>query len=150
MALLTAAQACDELAVRALVESFSDAVTRRRPDELRQLFAADGVWEVPGVGPTAGADAIVATLERLLEGFPFLVQLAHGTVVTLEGAAATARSTISEWARDAAGQGSHFIGVYDDRLTRSAEGWRFQSRRFRFLYRGRTDLPGRAYPYPEE
>ncbi len=26
----------------------------------------------------------------------------------------------------------------------------FTARRFRFLYRGRVELPGRAYPYPPE
>jgi uncharacterized protein (TIGR02246 family) len=151
MAVLSPDQVRDELAVRALVEAFADAVTRRDAGEAAALFVPGGTWDVPGVGVVAAPDQVVTTLTSLLESFPFLVQMVHGTVVALTPEGAHARSTIAEMARGREGEGSQFVGVYHDRLTRTAGGgWRFAARRFRFLYRGRADLPGKVYEYPAD
>lgn len=149
MTLATPEQARDELAVRGLVEAWADAVTRRDPSVAPALFTEDAQWEVPGLETITGSAAVVSLLERLLVGYAFLVQLVHSTVVTLDGDRATARSTVTEWSRGPDGQGSHVVGVYRDSATRTAAGWRFTHRRFDFLYRGRTDLPGRVYAHPE-
>ncbi|MDA8280123.1 MAG: nuclear transport factor 2 family protein [Actinomycetota bacterium] len=147
MALLTDAQVADELAIRDLTQRFTDAVNRSATAEMAALFAPDGRWEVPGVTDTVGHDAIAARLAGLLAQFSLLVQLLHSGVVMLDGDRATARWYLTEHARDADGGGALFIGYYDDDLVRQDGVWRFASRRFAFLYRGRDDLPGRSYPY---
>ena len=142
-------EASDELAVHELVARFSDAVNRRVPSEMAALWAPDGVWVVPGVPETVGRDAIAAVLTSLLETFPSLVQMTHNGVVRIDGDEATARWYLSEFGKDASGQGVYFIGTYHDRYRRTEEGWRFAHRRFDFLYRGKTEAPGKFYPYPE-
>lgn len=139
----------DELAIRNLVARFSDTVNRRIPPDLGGLFVPDGTWSVPGVGTVQGADQVSGLIERLLGGFPFLVQFAHQGEVRVAGDEASARWYIEELARDADDAGWHFIGTYHDRYLRTDDGWRFRSRRFDFLYRGRTDLPGKSYPSPD-
>lgn len=147
MALLTNEELVDELAIRDLAQRFTDAVNRRDGADLAALFMPDGRWDVPGVPETVGRDAIEACLAALLGQFPFLVQLLHSGTVELAGDRASSRWYLSEHARDATGGGSLFVGYYEDDLVRTGDGWRFSARRFAFLYRGRDELPGRAYPY---
>lgn len=139
----------DELAIRNLVARFSDAVNRRSPADLGALFVPQGRWTVPGVGTVEGGEQISGLLDRLLGGFGFLVQLTLQGEVRAVGDEASARWYIEEIARDSDDVGWHFIGTYHDRYTRTDAGWRFQSRRFDFLYRGRADLAGKTYPFPD-
>ena len=137
-----------ELAIRNLVARFSDTVNRRVPPDLGGLFVPQGTWSVPGVGVVEGGEQISALIERLLGGFPFLVQFAHQGEVRVAGDDASARWYIEELARDTNDVGWHFVGTYHDLYRRTDAGWRFLSRRFDFLYRGRSDLDGKAYPFP--
>jgi hypothetical protein len=137
----------DELAVRDLVARFTDAVNRRAHHELEALFVEDGEWVVPGIAETRGGPAAAALLGRLLDGFPFLIQLVGSGRVRIDGDRGRARWYLTEYARDGEGSAWFFAGTYHDVLARSAEGWRFVSRRFDFLYRGRVDLPGKATPF---
>ncbi|MFV0315872.1 MAG: nuclear transport factor 2 family protein [Microthrixaceae bacterium] len=136
----------DELAVRALVARFTDAVNRRMPEDLSGLFTDTGEWIVPGMPEIEGGAAAAGQLGSLLDGFSFLVQLVHSGRVELAGERASARWYISEWAQSVDGAGWYFVGTYHDQVVRSDDGWLFASRRFDFLYRGRTELAGRTYP----
>jgi ketosteroid isomerase-like protein len=149
MALLTPDTAADHVAIRELTGRFSDAVSRRDSAGMSALFEPDGSWVVPGIGETVGRSAVATMLDRLLAQFPFLVQLAHGGQVEVTGDTARARWQLSELARDGEDKTWLFVGVYQDRLIRTADGWFFRRRQFDFLYRGRPDLSGRTYPYPE-
>lgn len=149
MAVLNGGAVADELAIRDLVARFTDTVNRRASGALGALFVPDGEWIVPGVPPTRGPDAVSALLEQLLGGFGFLVQLVHSGNVRIDGDRASARWYLSEVARDESNQGWSFIGTYHDQLVRTADGWRFASRQFDFLYRGRTELPGRTIPFTQ-
>lgn len=134
----------DELAIRDLVNRFTDAVNMARPDDLGDLFTPDGQWIVPGMPETRG-DAIPGLLATLLGNFDFLVQMLLAGRVVVEGDSARARWHIGEVGRGHDGGGSQFYGVYHDRLVRTAGGWRFATRRFDFTYRGRVEMGGRAY-----
>jgi hypothetical protein len=138
----------DERVIRDLVARFTDAVNRRRADELPALFVADGQWIVPGMPETRGP-AIAPLLDVLLGKFPFLVQTVHSGRIGVDGDRARARWYLSEWARDHDGQGWHFIGSYHDELARVADEWRFVSRGFEFLYRGQVELSGKVTPFRE-
>ncbi|HLN06202.1 MAG TPA: nuclear transport factor 2 family protein [Acidimicrobiales bacterium] len=147
MAVLSDGELANELAIRDLAARFSDAVNRKHGGDLAGLFTSDGRWDVPGIPETIGPDAIRERFEGLVGQFPFLVQLLQSGVVEIEGDTARARWYLTEHARDAEGQGALFIGTYHDDLVLTGSGWRFAERRFRFLYRGRDELTGRAYPY---
>lgn len=150
MALLTAADTEAQIAIRDLTARTSDAVNRRNGADLAALFVLEGRWLVPGLDVSVGRTAIAAQLDHLLSGFDVMVQLLHGGQVDAgpDEDHATARWYITEQARDTAGTGWDFTGVYDDELVRTEDGWRFESRQFRFLYRGKTDRAGRGYPHP--
>jgi uncharacterized protein (TIGR02246 family) len=135
----------DEMAIRDLVARFTDAVNRRAPADLAPLFTDDGEWIVPGMPETKGGTAVSELLSGLLGNFPFLVQLVHSGRVVVDGERASARWYITEWA-SAENGGSYFVGTYHDQMVRTDDGWRFQSRQFDFLYRGRTELGGKSYP----
>lgn len=148
MAVLSEQTSADELAIRQLTASFSDAVNRKAFDDFAALWATDGIWSMPGLEDTVGPEAAAARLRELSGNFEFLLQLLHGGQVWVSGDTALARWYLVEIGRAQDGKGVHFAGVYRDRLTRTADGWRFARRRFDFLYRGFADFPGKSYDFP--
>lgn len=148
MAVLSEQAVADELAIRQLTAAYSDAVTRRSRSEFVAVWAPDGRWIVPGLEDTVGGDAAADQLLRLTESMELMVQLIQGGQVWVDGDTARGRWYIVEIGRTSEGQGVHYIGVYQDRLVRTDEGWRFSERRFEFLYRGFTEMPGKVYPAP--
>lgn len=145
---MTPEHAADQIAIRDLTARFTDAVNRRAPKELADLFAEDGQWHVPGVPQATGREAVSALLEGLLGNFPHLIQLTHSGHVDVAGDTATATWYVSESGADADDNGFAFTGVYTDALVRTAEGWRFARRSFAFLQRTRSQTKARWYPHP--
>lgn len=139
----------DELAIRDLAARFTDAVNRNDAAALGALFTDDGEWLVPGMETTHGPAAASARIADLRSTFVNLLQLLYSGHVDLadDGRSATATWYLAENASD--GENSFaFTGVYEDELRKTDDGWRFARRRFSFLYRGRTELPGKWYAHP--
>jgi hypothetical protein len=140
----------DQLEIRELTARFTDAVNRRSPRDVAALFAEDGEWHVPGVPVARGHAAAEALLAGLLGNFDRLVQLVHSGHVELTDDGATATWYLSEIAASSAsGKAFTFVGVYRDQLVRTAEGWRFGTRAFDFLYRAKGDAEARWFPHPK-
>jgi ketosteroid isomerase-like protein len=137
-----------QLEIHNLTASFTGAVNRGASADLARLFTADGAWYVPGLAPVVGHAAIAAQLDGLLGRFTRLIQLTHSGTVEVGGDRASAVWYISERAQDEAGTTYEFTGVYSDDLTRTEAGWRFRERRFDFLYRSKSNAPGKWYPHP--
>jgi ketosteroid isomerase-like protein len=131
----------DELAIRTLVARYADAVMRRDASLLGVTYAPDAVWDLAGT-VAAGGDEIVALWQRLMAKFDLVLQTVHSGTVTVNGDQGTGRWYVSELNRNHRGDGSLMVGVYDDSYVRLGSGWRFSSRRFRFLYRGPADVSG--------
>lgn len=139
----------DELAIRDVTARFTDAVNRNDPAALGALFTEDGEWVVPGMETTHGPEAAAARIGQLRTTFVHLLQLLYSGHVDLaaDGQSAAATWYLAESASD--GENAFaFTGVYRDELRRTDAGWRFVRRTFSFLYRGRTELPGKWYPHP--
>jgi len=139
----------DELAIRDLAARFTDAVNRNDPEALGALFTEDGEWVVPGMETTHGPAEAATRIGQLRSTFVQLLQLLYSGHVDLadDGRTATATWYLAENASD--GENAFaFTGVYRDELRRTEAGWRFARRTFSFLYRGRTELPGKWYPHP--
>src|SRR5690625_2294170 len=111
---MTPETAADHIAIRDLTARFTDAVNRRAPEELADLFAEDGQWQVPGTPGATGGEAAVALLRGLLGNFPHLIQLTHSGHVDVDGDTADATWYVSESGSDASGNGFGFTGVYTD------------------------------------
>jgi uncharacterized protein (TIGR02246 family) len=141
-------EAIGQLEIRDLTARFTDAVNRRAPKELADLFTEDGEWHVPGVPVAAGREAIRALLDSLLKNFEHLIQLTHNGQVDVAGDKAAATWYITETASDGADNVFDFTGVYTDNLVKTAAGWRFKQRSFAFLYRSKGTSPGRWYAHP--
>lgn len=139
----------DDLAIRDLTARFTDAVNRSDPAALGALFTEDGEWVVPGMETTHGPEAAAARIGELRSTFVHLLQLLFSGHVGLaeDGQTAAATWYLSESASDG-DKAFAFTGVYRDELRRTEAGWRFARRTFTFLYRGRTELPGKWYPHP--
>jgi hypothetical protein len=138
----------DRLAIREVIDRYSDAVTRRAWPEVGAAFHAGAIWR-------AGApfnlefhtpEGIQAGLCAGVGGFDFLVQMTHSVVIDLQGERASARTVIQEVARNAAQRtGLCLLGVYNDTLSRQGGRWGFEQRRFEPLYLDTTWIDGMAF-----
>lgn len=120
----------DELAIRSLAAAYSDAVNRRDADGMAAVFAPDGIIEKPGFGdPVQGTEKILKRYRRLQRERDFLCQMMHSGIVEIDGDRATARWWFSEIKKPVGTDDwLSMIGVYQDEVVRTPEGWRFARR----------------------
>jgi ketosteroid isomerase-like protein len=127
----------DEQTIRDLGHRFADACNRGDVDGFRALWDDDAVWVIddPMNVRAEGAEAIAATLAELGAMWDWFVQMPHAPVITVDGDRATSRWTVSEHAANSAERRSYFnYARYDDELARTPGGWRYTSRRYRYIY----------------
>ncbi len=111
-------------------------------------YVDDGVLTAFYKPDIVGRPAIEAALVATLAPLEFLAQSATAGVLAVDGESATATWTITEMLRVKGAQApSCCFGVYEDRLTRTSDGWRFAHRRFLPFYRGGFD-GGKGYGVP--
>lgn len=142
----------DELAIRDLVNRYSDAASRRDPAGVASTFTADGEWESAGLGRHRGRDALTPFFSRMLAGWNAFVQgLLSGRVV-LDAAdpdRATGRWYVLEIGQRASGSEFSVAGVYHDEYARDAGAWRIVRRRYDPLLSRRDDVVT-ASPFPTD
>ena len=129
--------AADRDEIRDLLARYTYAGDRGRIADLAACFAADGVLEFPGASPV-GRAAIAASLGSGTRD-PRLTFVRHhitNPAITVEQDSATARSYFTVHAD----LGPDHSGTYDDRLIRTAEGWRFAHRRVRVDWQADSSL----------
>jgi uncharacterized protein (TIGR02246 family) len=129
----------DHVAVRHLVDRYTDALNWRDWDILGSLFTKDAVWVV--TTPTGdiqekreGRHGIATGIQALVEGSGSgdVVQMNHATVVHVDGERATARSTMESVYFLPDGARMQLFAMYDDTLVREQDGeWRFERREWR-------------------
>ncbi len=135
----------DELAVRALIERYADAVNRRDATDWAALWTEDGVWEVFGT-EIKGRDAVVGTWSAAMKGFSFVFHVVHSAVIEVEGDHAKARWSVSEQLIDAQGKPGILLALYHDDYRREMGVWQIARRRLQPLYQGPPDLSGAPAP----
>jgi ketosteroid isomerase-like protein len=139
----------DREALRALRGAFADAANLRDLDRFAALFADGASWSIPDMqAKFDGRPAIRAGIEHMLGLWEFFIQTTHDGVVDGDGDRAWGRAYVSEIGRFLTGGSQLNYAVYDDRFVRTAEGWRFASRTYRFLYVDESALGGRSLPVP--
>ena len=138
------------VAIRELCERYVDAVNRRDAADWGATWAPDAAWDL-GRGPVTGRDAIVASWEAAMAGFPHVIMWVHsGVVESVDGDRASARWYHQE-TLDIAGAGPTVgMGVYRDKLVRIDGQWHFLERKYDLLYFGPPDLSGTFNPYPSD
>jgi hypothetical protein len=129
--------ATDRDAIRDLLTRYTYNGDRGRVADLAACFATDGVLEFLG-NRCLGPDAIVA---RLTSGEPdarrtFVRHHIANPLIDIESDTATARSYFAVTSN----AGPDHSGTYDDKLVRTAQGWRFAYRRVRIDWQAETSL----------
>lgn len=124
--------------IRRLLSLYSDAVSRREPDEVAQLFAADAEVIIMHGDPRVGRDAIVAGLRQTMSGFDYLHQTFGAGLIDVAGHAARGRISIMEITRPIGGETLNAVfGQYEDAYVRVGSTWQFHRRRFYLSYMAR-------------
>jgi ketosteroid isomerase-like protein len=131
----------DEIAIQQTLNRYSEGASRRDWDQVVATFLPDGVWAVPGLGLRfEGRAALQQAMSGLVAPFDYLVQLNAPAVIELDGDRASARSVIRECAKFAGrDQAFEALAVYNDKLVRTPDGWKFVERVFQVL--GKHDFP---------
>lgn len=136
----------DELAIRALVARYADAVHDRSAEQWGATWSTDGVWEIAGQTIT-GRDAIVQFWQEAMARFPFAMLMMGSGEIWLDGDTASGRWYLTEYTRDSNGEGWMTLAAYIDQYRRSPEGaWLFTRRRYDIRYIGPTPLPASGTP----
>ena len=125
----------DEAAIQRVISTYSQHASLAEWDAVLALFLPDAVWDIPHLGmKLEGAEAIRGALTTFFAEMDYVLQQNSPAVIDVDGDAATARSGIREAGKSAGkDEGFEFFGLYEDRLTRTADGWKFAYRTFRGL-----------------
>lgn len=128
----------DRDAIRDLLARYTYHGDRGRVSDLAACFAPNGILEYLGKAPM-GPQAIAAALSAGGTRDPRLSFIRHhisNPLITLDGDWAEARSYFAVHTDI----GPDHSGTYDDRLARTAQGWRFSHRRVRIDWQSDQSL----------
>jgi len=113
--------------VQAAIAAYAQALDANRPEDIADLFTADGVSEIAGMATFEGRDAIRTGYVGFAPTQPQL-HLVANTVITQTEDGAIARSDLAFIQRGEAGWAVQLVGSYDDVLRLDDGQWRFQRR----------------------
>lgn len=119
----------DRLALRELLDRYSDAVNRRDRDSWAGCWSSDAIWRFRG-GEVVGRDAIVSTWMKAMDGFDAVWFNAFPGSIRIDGDAGTMTTHTFEYLLPGGGAPRLQSGLYEDRLVRVADGWQFAERSF--------------------
>ena len=130
-------------AIERLVATYGDAVTRRDTELWRSLWAEDATWSL-GDRTASGIDAVVDLWSNATRALEFVAHVAFPAGLAVDGDRAHGRWYVQEIIK-AQGAGPMLLfGRYDDDYRRDEKRWRFQKRRFSFLFRSALPADGAA------
>ncbi len=129
----------DKDAIRELLHHYCFCMDEGRFAELAALFAPDGEWIAPYRTATGPAD-IAAWLQQSVPPQPRRMHYVMNSIITIDGARATARSNYLVMVEGANGPIPSVCGTYDDDLVKQPDGWRFQRRRLIHAFKGEMAL----------
>ena len=138
----------DELAIRALVAAYTDAINRFDIDDIAHVYDEDSVLTMMDRPSVVGRPAILDMLRATVARYQLVMQLVHSGVVQLDGDRARARWQITELQVTVDGQPRFVAGRYEDELVRRAHGWQFSRRTFTARYVGDIGLTSGVLPDP--
>lgn len=135
----------DELALRALMARYVDAVQRSDAQAWGDTWAVAGVWNLLGT-PVTGRDNIVQLWQQMMAGFEFAIMMPSSCLFDINADTASGHWYLTEYTRDLDGNGSTVLSRYLDSYVKEDGQWRYQSREYGFIYHGAPDLSGNYTP----
>jgi uncharacterized protein (TIGR02246 family) len=135
----------DERAIRNLINAYTDAANRRDAAAAAATYAQAGVLSARAGPDLVGREAIRQAFDTVFASRDLIFQLTQPGPLEITGDRAHTRTWLREWTR-LRGKDSPriFLGLYQDTLARTEEGWRFARRRLDGVYTTDPELPGRA------
>ncbi len=131
------------------ISTYSAAGSIRDWYLLVSTFMPDATWDLAGTEyKMKGQAQMRAEFPRFVDATEYLVQTNAPALIKIDGDTATARSMIREAGKvKDKEEWMEIVGIYDDRLSRTAQGWRFSHRTFTLIGLARTPmLPNTAIP----
>lgn len=128
--------------VRRAQAAYAQAVDDGRTDDLAEVFTADGVVDLEGVGVIEGRDAIRRTYEGWKPTSPQRHLVSNLHVTTWDEREATATTDVALLQLHDGGWRIAFVARYRDTVRNEDGVWRFARRTTRFA--GTPDLGGAA------
>ena len=121
-------------AIRETISNYAFYVDAGRYDEWADLFTKDGVFDIGARGRFQGREQLIAFLKgRHGPQGPKSRHYIMNHVINISGTEATARSYVAVTNEE--GDTSLFgAGVYDDRLRKEGDRWRFAERKVTLEY----------------
>jgi uncharacterized protein (TIGR02246 family) len=114
--------------VQAAIAAYTRALDTGRPDEIAELFRADGVAEIAGQGVFEGRDAIRAAYAGFAPTRPQLHLVGNTVLTSWSAREAAATSDVAFFSRGGSGWALRLVGRYDDVLRLDGGAWRFLRR----------------------
>jgi len=123
----------DGEAIQQLINTYSQAASLGEWDRAVGTYLPEGVWAIPHLSMTLeGAAAIRSALTAFMETMDYVLQMNAPAIIHVEGDRATATSSIREAGKSKGEMHAfEFLGLYEDELVHTAEGWKFARRTFR-------------------
>ena len=114
---------------------YSTGIDRRDWDQFRDCFTADCHAEYEGIGTWDGIEPLIQFMIGSHADMGHTMHRLSNLAITVEGDTARARSYVDAILMSADGQtGLNAIGLYDDELARTSDGWRIATRRFTMVH----------------
>jgi hypothetical protein len=130
----------DELAIRHLAASYTDAVNRLSPEDAAEVWMTDGVLIYFGK-EIVGREKLLKGYTRTFGGFRSLFQMTHSGLVVVDGDRARARWWWSEIGQPLEGDETRLsFGTYQDDVVKTDAGWRFARRQLDYIENGTIDF----------
>lgn len=126
----TGAMDADEKAIIDLTIAYTWALDTKQFDELRNVFAPDATGLLHGVA-CDDREAIISRISGSIVRLDATQHLIGNHQVRIDGDTATCRCQLqSQHVKRGTDGGDNYIigGLYDDRLARTADGWRITHR----------------------
>ncbi|MEM1434475.1 MAG: nuclear transport factor 2 family protein [Pseudomonadota bacterium] len=123
----------DELAIRALVERYGDAVMRFDGAAWADCWAENASWTLPGAPAVTGRDNILAAWQGAMAAFDFVGFFGNFGPIQIDGDTAKATLYQQETLIGKDGSKRRIIGRYEDEHVRQGTVWRFSSRNYAVL-----------------
>lgn len=122
----------DQLAIRALNDSYCDAVFRRDAKDWGDNWTDDARWSLMGQ-KIEGRTNIIALWESAMAGFGFVAFFAQMGALRIDGDRAEGTVYTHEVLENADGSITRPVGRYDDIYERHNGRWLFRERRYNLL-----------------
>jgi ketosteroid isomerase-like protein len=130
----------DRVAIRELIDSYSDAVNRVDAGAWGECWAEDSMWEMPDYpewGRKEGRGNIVALWIEAMKTVPGLIMIANPGSIEVNGNEARVVTYTSE-VYDQGGVTKRDRGRYNDICVKRNGRWLFKARSFRNIHRNNT------------